>query len=94
MHQQGRGLFPGVEEVDFLYQLPGVTCLKDEIILGTDACDVGEGGTLYQWQELNPAEFPHCQFQTSGLNRDGSLKHDYPANEWRLVPLGHSNWEW
>ena len=21
--------------------------------------------------------------------RDGALKHDYPANEWRLVPLAH-----
>ena len=36
----------------------------------------------------------HCQFQTSGLNRDGTLKHDYPANEWRLVPLVHWNWKW
>ena len=54
----------------------------------------GGGGTLYQWQELNPAELSHCQFQTSGLNRDGTLQHDYPANEWRLVPLGHWNWKW
>ena len=36
----------------------------------------------------------HCQFHTSGLNRDGTLKHDYPANEWCLVPLGHWNWKW
>ena len=67
----------------------GVACPKREIILFTDACDVGGGGTLYQWQELNPAELSHCPFQTSGLNRDGTLKHDYPANEWRLVPLGN-----
>ena len=33
------------------------------------------------------------QFQTSGLNRVGTLKQDYPANEWRLVPLGHWNWK-
>ena len=45
-------------------------------------------------RSLNPAEVSHCQFQTSGLNRDGNLKHDYPANEWRLVPLGHRNWKW
>ena len=64
------------------------------MILVTDDCDVGVGGTLYQWQELNPAELSHCQFQTSGLNRDATLKHDYPANEWRLVPLGHWNWKW
>ena len=68
---------------------------KGEIKLVTDACDVaGGGGTLYQCQGLDPAELSHCQFQTSGLNRDGTLKHDYPANEWRLVPLGHWNWKW
>ena len=27
----------------------GVPRLKGEIILVTDACDVGGGGTLYQW---------------------------------------------
>ena len=72
----------------------GVPCAKGDIILVTDACDVAGGGTLYQWQELNPAALLHCQFQTSGLNRDGSLKHDYPANEWFLVPLGHCSWKW
>ena len=72
----------------------GVPCPKGEIILVTDACDVGGAGTLYQWQKLNPAELYHRQFQTSGLNRDGTLKHDYPANEWWLVPLGHLNWKW
>ena len=49
---------------------------------------------IYQWQELNPAELTHCHYRTSGLNRDGSLKHDYPTSEWRLVPLGHWNWKW
>ena len=50
--------------------------------------------TIYQWQELNPAELTHCHYRTTGLNRDGSLKHDYPTSEWRLVPLGHWNWKW
>ena len=72
----------------------GVPRPKGEIILVTVACDVGGGRTLYQWQELNPAELSHRQFQTSGLNREGTLKHDYPANEWRLVSLGHWNWKW
>ena len=80
-------------------QISSTNCLgvprpKGDIILVTDACDVGGGGTLYQWQEPNPAELSDCQFQTSGLNRDGTLKHDYPANEWRLVPLGHCIWKW
>ena len=72
----------------------GVPRPKGEIILVTDACDVGEGGPLYHWQDLNPAELSDCQFQTSGLNRDGTVKHDYSANEWRLVHLGHCNWKW
>ena len=48
----------------------GVSRPKGERILMTHACDVRGDGTLYQWQELNPTELSHCQFQTSGLNRD------------------------
>ena len=72
----------------------GVPRPKGEIVLITDASDVWGAGTIYQSQELNLAELPHCHYRTSGLNRDGSLKHDYPSSEWRLVPLGHSNWNW
>ena len=72
----------------------GVPRPKGEIVLITDASDVGGGGTIYQWQELNPAELTNCHYRTSGLNPDGSLKHDYPTSEWRLVPLGHWNWKW
>ena len=71
----------------------GVPRPKGKIILVTDACHVGRVGTLYKWQEPNPADLYHCQFQTSVLNRDGTRKHDDPANEWRLVPLGHLNWK-
>ena len=67
---------------------------KGEIVLITDASDVGGGGTIYQWKELNPAELTHCHYRTSGLNRDGWLKDDYPTSEWRLVPLGHWNCKW
>ena len=72
----------------------GVPRPKGVIVLITDASDVGGGGTIYQWQELNPAELTHCHYRTSGLNSDCSLKHDYPSSEWRLVPLGHWNWKW
>ena len=72
----------------------GVPRPKGEIVLIKDASDVGGGGTIYQWQELKPAELTHCHYRTSGLNCDGSLKHDYPTSEWRLVPLGHWNWKW
>ena len=72
----------------------GVPRPKGEIVLITDASDVGGGGRICQWQELNQAELRHCHYHTSGLNRDGSLKHDYPTSEWQLVPLGHWNWKW
>ena len=64
---------------------------EGEIILITDASDVGGAGMIYQWQELNPAELTHCQYRTSGFNCAGSPKHDYPYSEWRLVPLGQWN---
>ena len=73
----------------------GVPRLKGEIVLITDASDLGGGaGAIYQWQEFNPAELTHCHYRTSGLNRDGCLKHDDPSSEWRHVPLGHCNWKW
>ena len=94
MDRQGGCLFRGVEEENLLYQLPAGAPPEGEKILVTAANDVGWGGTFYQWQELIPAELSHCQFQTSGLNRYGTLKHNYLANEWRLMPLGHRNWKW
>ena len=72
----------------------GVPCPKGEIVLIIDGSDVEGGETIYRWQELNPAELTHCNYRTSGLNCDGSLKHNYPSSEWRLVPLGHWSWKW
>ena len=72
----------------------GVPRPKGEIIVVADACDVGGAGIAYQWRELNPVELAHCQWYTSGANRDGTLKHDYPGIEWRLLALGHCNWKW
>ena len=69
----------------------GVPRPKGKIVLISDASDVGGAGTIYQWQELNPAEPTHCHYRTSRLNRYSPLKHDYPTSEWRLVPLGHWN---
>ena len=42
----------------------GVPRPKGEIVLITDASDVGGGGTIYQLQELNPAELSHCNNRT------------------------------
>ena len=69
----------------------GVPRPKGDIILITDASDVGGAGGVDQWQELNPAELAHCNYRTSGFNDDGSAKYDPPCSERRLVPLGHWN---
>ena len=69
----------------------GVPRAQGEIILVTDASNVGGGGTLFQWQALEKEEFDSAisQWGTEGLNRDGTLKHSYPDDKWVLVPLGH-----
>ena len=74
----------------------GVPRAQGEIILVTDASNVGGGGTLFQWQALEKEEFDSAisQWGTDGLNRDGTLKHSYPDDKWVLVPLGHWNWKW
>ena len=71
----------------------GVPRQQEEIILVTDASNVGGGGTVFQWQALENAEFDSAIFQwgTDGLNRHSTLKHSYPDNKWVLVPLGHWN---
>ena len=71
----------------------GVPRVQEEIILVTDASNVGGGGTLFQWQALEKEEFDSAisQWGTEGLNRDGTLKHSYPDDKWVLVPLGHWN---
>ena len=74
----------------------GVPRAQEEIILVTDASNVGSGGRLFQWQALEKEEFGFAisQSGTEGLNRDGTLKHSYPDDKWVLVPLGHWNWKW
>ena len=74
----------------------GVPGAQGEIILVTDASNVGGGGTLFQWQALEKEEFDSAisQWGTEGLNRDGTFKHSYPDDKWVLVPLGHWKWKW
>ena len=73
----------------------GVPGAQWEIILVTDASNVGGVGTLFQWEALEKEEFDSAisQWGTDGLNRDGTLKHSFPDNKWVLVPLGHWNWK-
>ena len=72
---------------EFKKEIASSNCLrvsrpKRKIVLITDASDVGGVGTIYEWQQLNPAELTHCHYLTRGLNRDGSLRHTYPSSEW------------
>ena len=60
----------------------GMPRAQAEIILVTDASNVGGVGTLFQWQS-----------GTDGLNRDGTLKRIYPVDKWVVVPLCHWNWK-
>ena len=70
----------------------GVPKSQGEIVIITDASDVGGGSSMYQWQTLMPSQIP-APFYTFGTKGDGSLKHTYPPN-FHLVPLGHFNWKW
>ena len=74
----------------------GVPRAQGEIILVTNASNVGVGGTFFQWQALEKEEFDSAisQSGTEGLSRDGTLKHSYPDDKWVLGPLGHWNWKW
>ena len=75
--------------------LLGVPQPQGEIVLITDASDVGGGGSLFQWQKKNKAERAvlNEQLKTIGVTAQGLLKHNYP-DDWILVPLGHYNWKW
>ena len=69
----------------------GVNRAQGEILLVTDASNVGGGGTLFQWQALEKEEFHSAisQWGTEGLNREGTLQHIYTDDKPVLVPLGH-----
>ena len=73
----------------------GVTRAQGQIILVTDASNVGGGGTLLQWQALEKEEFDSALslWGTDGLSRGGILKQSYADNKRVLVPLGHLNWK-
>ena len=93
---QGQQAFDELKDKVANAKCLGVPRAQGEIILVTDASNVGGGGTLFQWQALEKEEFDSAISQrgTEGLNRDGTLKHSYPDDKGVLVPLGHWNWKW
>jgi len=64
-----------------------------EIVMITDASDVGGGATLFQWQTLESEQIPIGAYPTTGINPDGTMKSDHPPTHF-LVPLGNWNWKW
>ena len=93
---QEQQAFDGLKDKVANAKCLGMPRAHGEIILVTDASNVGGGGKLMQWQALENEEFDLAidQWGTDGLNRDGTLKHSYPNDKGVLVPLGHWNWKW
>ena len=73
----------------------GVPNSEGEIVLVTDASDIGGGAMLFQWQKIQREQIPKSEntHQTKGVNSDGTISHSYP-DTYTLVPLGHFNWKW
>ena len=69
----------------------GVPRASGEILVVTDASDLGGGASIYQWQSLSKEE-KKAIGETLGVNRDGCLKHTHEGQA--LVPLGYWNWKW
>ena len=74
----------------------GTPAPDGEFVVITDVSLVGGGGTLLQWQQIPGAASKKIadELRTVGVNRDGSLKHNYDPQEFHLVPIGHCNWKW
>ena len=53
------------------------------IIMVTNACNVGGGGTLFRLQAVEKGEFDLAisKWGTQGLNRDGTLKDGYTKDK-------------
>jgi len=69
----------------------GVPRSQGEVMVVTDASDVGGGASVYQWQVLNPEEVSGFG-TTTGVQKDGTLRHTH--QNCVLVPIGHFNWKW
>ena len=71
----------------------GVPHPNGEILMVTDASDIGGGSTLFQWQPKDFSQVTPSKFQTSGVDSQGNFTHNYQGDH-HLVPIGHWNWKW
>ena len=87
--------FQEIKEKLSSLRLLGTPAPDGEFVVITDASLVGGGGTLLQWQQIPGAAAMRIavELRTVGVNRDGSLKHNYDSQEFHLVPIGHWNWK-
>ena len=71
-------------------RLFGTPAPDGEFVVITDVSLVGGGGTPLQWQRIPGAAARRMadELRTVGVNRDGSLKHNYNSQEFHLVPIG------
>ena len=68
----------------------GVPKPRGEFVLWTDASDYGGSGSLFQWQFKGREEISKLpDGQTTGMHRDGTLRHNRDPEMWMLVPIGH-----
>ena len=88
--------FQEIKEKLSSLRLLGTPASDGKFVVITDASLVGGGGTLLQWHRIPGAAARRIadELRTVGVNRDGSLKHNYDFQEFHLVPIGHWNWKW
>ena len=74
-------------------RLLGTPAPDGEFVVITDASLAGGGGTRLQRQQYPGAAAKRIadELRTVGVNRDGSLKHNYNSQEFHLVCW---NWKW
>ena len=69
---------------------------EGELVMITDASDLGGGSVIFQWQpstlsDHHAAQLRRCE--TQGVTPQGGLKHNYP-DDFLLAPIGNWNWKW
>ena len=67
----------------------GVAMPTGEIVLVTEASDLGGGSTIFQWQHMTKIQIPENLLISGQKNRN--LQHKF-SEEFLLVPLGNWNW--
>ena len=68
---------------------------EGELVMITDASDLGGGAVIFQWQPSTLSDYHTAQlrrYETHGVTQQGGLKHNYP-DDFLLTPIGNWNWK-